>query len=354
MKARIHPSLFLSLLLVITAVCKSHAAIPLDEVNRLVADGQYQRAGEKLDAARVGASQDELQIIERMIGQLATFIEGRRSLPTPADTSNPEFYAITHLGGYKGGWLAVAAWKSHYSEQVISGFQEKWPKEWIDRHSALGFRVTAVSGDQQGWCVVMSKRKDRRTPEQIILGPGPMDDGMDASMHLKFSENFRVTSVGGFLDDWVLVMEKDTGWDWQQFVMKPTSRSREELHEWWRQRVNDDYCITAMNGNFWRRPSTGESGSSFVLVATRGLEIDLQQLEIGVEFPAKGTINTDQPVHMMAGYGKNNLLVLRGGFPFIGQHNLCLKAADFEDIRVSLEQASERRRTEESGNRNDP
>lgn len=256
-------------------------------------------------------------------------------------SGHAEPWAITHLGGYKGKWIAVATRDSEYAEQVYSGFQEMWPSEWISEQSAKGFHITALSGDKKGWGVVMSRRRDGKNPQQIVLGPRPVNEELDAEIEGGREKGFGITTVGGFLNEWVIVMDKapdgDDGSHKLQVTLKPGAKSVEEILEWWaRQKAKDPrLVITTMNGGFSKNVETDERGTSFFLVATPLFDaLPPQALEIAPEFSKVDTNNAEHPVRQIAGY--NNLLVLRGGSHLDGTRQRMETSSDFAALVAAI------------------
>lgn len=308
----------------------------METVNQLLAEGRFADTRIVLQAALVTGTGEEKARTRKMLEQLDGYLGARRAEmatqdPTTREPTPDGTYAVTHLGGYEDGWIVVATRDSDFTTQRMSGFSAQFPSEWIQREWKEELRITTLSGDENGWCVVMSRTIDQKAPIQSYFGPAPVDDNMEKWIKKQAEEGLRITAVAGWQDQWVVVMTADTGWGTQRYL-RP-GKSETEITDWWHARRTEGFAITAMNGDFVYDTNTKQhKGASFMLVATEGLKIASQELEIGVPFPGSAQINTDAPVRIIAGYGKNKMhaIVLRGGSPIAGSRQAIATSSDCE------------------------
>lgn len=317
----------LTVALTLLASSPVQAELPIKKVNQLIAQGRLIEAARMLQSAEATATPVDKPLLAKMLVQLGDFLQQQQ-----ADLEGPElperepdgFYTVTHLGGFTGSWIAVGARDTIYTSQKLLGPSKAWPSDEIEQQEELEFRIAAVAGDKNGWLILMSRRRDQLAPHEEVYGPASADDDMDAWIRRKTAEGLRVTSVAGFHKYWVVVMNAGTGWG-EQVWLKPPQAGAAAIREWWEKYSAEGYALTALNGDFTKDANTKErNGASFFLVATKGTNIGKQELQVEVDFPTRGNINSRLPVAMIAGNNKDNLLILRGGTPVAGSHTVLL------------------------------
>lgn len=166
---------------------------------------------------------------------------------------------ITSLSGYNGEWDLVLSAGTPFTNQVITGSGE-FPLQWVEEHWQQGLIVTQVSGDDNGWAVVMSGGVKR---SQQLLG-----FEFDQAKIAELSERgYRVTAAGGWNDQWVLVLDEGTSLGHQRYTLP--SPLHEKRIEWIKQRWQEGYRITTVAGD--DSPEVGDDGWFFVMSQDSGL-----------------------------------------------------------------------------------
>ncbi|BCU76997.1 S8 family serine peptidase [Luteolibacter sp. LG18] len=188
--------------------------------------------------------------------------------PNPAPTPAPapavpkpsigKGWRITTTGGFADSWRVVMSKGAPYTEQCHLGTGE-WPADQIESYWKQGYRVTSIAGDGDGWNVVMSKGVPGG---QRVLG---MDFDQEQLAKL-FTEGWRITTFGGWKNQWVFALGDQTGYGPQRYTLPtPLNDSR---RDWIQKRRAEGMMITAVAGD--DTPEDAEDGWLFVATANSG------------------------------------------------------------------------------------
>lgn len=170
-----------------------------------------------------------------------------------------ERYMITSLAGFNGDWSIILSKKTPFTQQTVTGGAE-FPLGWVKDNWDANFIITGVSGDENGWAVVMSKGIDRG---QQLLGY----DFDQAKIDELTQRGYRITAAGGWNEQWVIAMDEDTGYGKQRYCV-PSPINQERL-DWIDAGFSDGYRITAVAGD--DAAKVDEDGWFFVMSTESGL-----------------------------------------------------------------------------------
>ena len=268
----------IALCILTSCLLSNSFAVSLQEANQLLHEGNYEELAVKLTESRASATSEEAFRIDKMLAALARFRtegkagpQGRSAIPrgggippdptTPAPTEGQR--RIVTIGGHSGGWHAAVSLTSPYGPQEWT-ISPQFPHEWVKERWNQGFFITGVAGGENKWFVVMSKFKANPPGQQQYIGPGPIGESTRPRYNELKQNGYRVTSVGGFNQHWVMVLNTDTGWD-EQRVTVPGPMDE----KWVAQRIAEGYHITAGSGDIIIEEN-GSQTESFLVVATRG------------------------------------------------------------------------------------
>jgi hypothetical protein len=166
---------------------------------------------------------------------------GKVHIDPPAAVKNPPTQSpkasITALGGFKGTWVGVTTQNPASKRQTFQA-STTFPMDWIDSYWKKGYSVTTVAGDSLEWAVVMSERK----AGQRLVGYSFDQTAMKANM----DAGYRILSMGGWSDNWLIVMDNATGYGEQRYTLPGSWNDARK--EWIKTRWNDDMRITSVAG----------------------------------------------------------------------------------------------------------
>ncbi len=277
-------------LFVCLLVASSLQADTIASANRLILEGKYDAARTLLDEASRAATGDESAKIDKMQEGLRSYratqnkSEGSPLIidlptkpmiePVPKDTRpnpipeppverSPYPGRIITLGGYAGCWSVASSYQSPYEVQGLL-ISTSWPAADIKRFKDAGYIISSIAGDENEWAVVMSRYKDRQQRMQYTYGPAPVDERMQSWIADAWNKGYRITSVAGFAQRWVVVITSGTGWGRQRFT-EPGSYKK----EWVQRRMDEGYHITSAAGDA-QMGAGAALVDTYLIVATQG------------------------------------------------------------------------------------
>lgn len=175
----------------------------------------------------------------------------------PAQKGPPR--RITAMAGFGKDWRAVMSRGTAYDNQRQLGVGP-WPNKAVEEGWNAGLRITSVSGEQNGWNVVMSSG----VPGMQSVFGFTLDQSQIAKA---MNDGFRITGVAGWRNEWVVVMSTETKLGQQRYTLPtPLADSRKE---WIKQRWNEGFRITSVAGD--DDPTIEDDGWFFVVTKESGL-----------------------------------------------------------------------------------
>lgn len=178
--------------------------------------------------------------------------------PTPPKLAIGKGWRITTTGGFPNSWRVIMSRSSPYTEQCHLG-TGAWPGDQIESYWKQSYRVTSIAGDADGWNVVMSKGVPGG---QKLLG---MDFDQEQLAKL-FAEGWRITTFGGWKNQWVFALGDQTSYGVQRYTLPtPLNDSR---RDWIQKRRAEGMMITAVAGD--DTPEDPDDGWLFVASANSG------------------------------------------------------------------------------------
>ncbi|MGC4016729.1 MAG: hypothetical protein QM755_19775 [Luteolibacter sp.] len=178
--------------------------------------------------------------------------------PAPTKPAVSKGWRITATGGFPDYWRVVMSKSSSCTDQCHLG-TGAWPGDQIESYWKQSYRVTSIAGDADGWNVVMSKGVPGG---QRLLG---MDFDQEQLAKL-FAEGWRITTFGGWKNQWVFALGDQTGYGSQRYTLPtPLNDSR---RDWIQKRRSEGMLITAVAGD--DTPEDPDDGWLFVASANSG------------------------------------------------------------------------------------
>lgn len=132
--------------------------------------------------------------------------------------------------------------------------------------------MTGVAGDEWGWNVVMSTGV---AGDQALVG----FDFDTTQITQRMEEGYRISSIGGWKDKWVVVMNTETGWGVQRYSL-PTPMT-ESRREWIDARWKEGSRITALAGD----DDPAEEQDGWMVVMTQKTDLQEQSIVGPGEWP---------------------------------------------------------------------
>ena len=217
-----------------------------------------------------------------------------------SDQSSP--FRITNVTGFKSDWRVVVSRNSPYTDQRQLGVGP-WPQKEVEKGWKDGFHISSIGGDADGWNVIMSTGKKVR--QQVL---GYAFDQTAIAKHM--DSGLRITHIAGWGENWLTVLESDTGWGAQRYTL-PTvfSPSRQK---WIKERWDEGYRITAVAGDDF--PNVDDDGWLFVM--TQGTSIQDQIYTLPGPWPAswiQENLAKGLRVTSVAGSGDRTIVVMSKG-----------------------------------------
>jgi hypothetical protein len=251
--------------------------LTLEESNNLLRAGKYQQLATILKRDQLTAKGADINRINNMLKGLERFLpppsaqtalaqDGTFRLANSASSSLPRGQKpqrVIALGGGKNNWMSAVAYDSPYSQQQVI-IQSSFPSAMIELAWKEDFRITSIGGSMGEWGVVLSHYKDKRVPKQTYWGPGEPGEIMESWIAAKHREGMHITAIAGLGNQWVIVMSGSTGWGKQRFTRPGALRN-----EWIAERAKEGYILSAAAGGVTNLPEN-PTADSYMFVVTQG------------------------------------------------------------------------------------
>jgi len=185
-----------------------------------------------------------------------------RDVPPPAPNAPPRQgpkLRMTAVSGVNNQWRVVMSAGTPFEGQMQLGIGP-WPDEEVKKAWNDGFRITALGGTMNAWNVVMSTG---------VKGLQRVDgyDFNQSRIANAMKDGYRITSIAGTGEQWLIAMSTETGYGDQRFSLPtPLTESRKK---WVLDRWDEGYRITALAGD--DDPNKENDGWLFVMSKNSGL-----------------------------------------------------------------------------------